>query len=85
METGLDRENLIVGARQSMKALLNGKVTEVYMADDSDEFIRNDFIRECTAREINIVHYASMAELGRDCGIEIKAAVACRIKAESVS
>ena len=49
METGLDRNKLIVGVRQSMKALINGKATEVYMAEDSDEFIQKDFIRECAA------------------------------------
>lgn len=80
METVIDRDNLIVGARQSMKALVNGKVSEVYMAEDSDEFIKNDFIRECEARSIKIIRYKSMAELGRDCGIEIGAAVACKAK-----
>ncbi len=55
METVKDRGNMIVGARQSMKALKNGNVFEVYMAEDSDEFIKNDFIKECTARNINIV------------------------------
>ena len=78
LETVKDRGNMIVGARQSMKALKNGNVFEVYVAEDSDEFIKNDFIRECTARSINIVRYETMAELGRDCGIEIGAAVACR-------
>ena len=78
METVINRENMIVGARQSMKALKNRKVSEVYMAEDSDEFIKNDFVRECSARNINIVRYETMAELGRDCGIEIGAAVACR-------
>jgi large subunit ribosomal protein L7A len=76
--TELKRDKLIVGARQSMKALVNGNVSEVYMAEDSDEFIKNDFIRECSARDINIVRYRTKAELGRDCGIEIGAAVACR-------
>lgn len=80
METVLDREKLIVGARQSMKALVNGRVSEVYMAEDSDEFIKKDFIRECSVKSINIVRYGTMAELGRACGIEIGAAVACRTK-----
>lgn len=61
-----------------MKALKNGKVSEVYIAEDSDEFIKNDFMKECTARNINIVRYKTKAELGKDCGIEIGAAVACR-------
>ena len=78
METVINRDNMIVGARQSMKALKNGKVSEVYMAEDSDEFIKNDFVRECSARNINIVRYGTKAELGRVCGIEIDAAVACR-------
>lgn len=78
METATDRDNMIVGVRQSMKALKNKKVSEVYMAEDSDEFIKNDFIRECTARNINITRYETMAELGKYCGIEIGAAVACR-------
>ena len=79
METVLDRDNLIVGARQSLKALTNGKVYEVYIAEDSDESIKSDFIKECEARNINIVRYGTMAELGRVCGIEIGAAVACRM------
>ena len=78
MGTELDRDKLIVGARQSMKALVNGKVEEVYMAEDSDEFIKEEFIRECSARDIRIIRYSTKAELGRDCGIEIGAAVACR-------
>ena len=78
MDTVIDRKNLIVGARQSMKALMSGRVNEVYMADDSDEFIRKNFIRECTARDINIIHYDTMMELGKNCGIEIGAAIACR-------
>lgn len=79
MKTVLNKGDLIVGARQSMKALTNGNVSEVYMAEDSDEFIKNDFIKECEARDINIVRYNTKAELGRDCGIEIGTAVACRI------
>lgn len=78
METVIDRKNLIVGARQSMKALMNGKVKELYMADDSDEFITKDFVRECAARDINIIHYDTMMELGKSCGIEVGTAVACR-------
>jgi len=79
LKTVLNKGDLIVGARQSMKALTNGNVSEVYMAEDSDEFIKNDFIKECEARDINIVRYNTKAELGRDCGIEIGTAVACRI------
>lgn len=78
METVKNRDNMIIGTRQSMKALKNGKVSEVYIAEDSDEFIKNDFMKECTARNINIVRYKTKAELGKDCGIEIGAAVACR-------
>ncbi len=80
METELDKNKLIVGVRQSMKALINRKATEAYMAEDSDEFIQKDFIRECAAGDISVIRYATMAELGRACGIEIGAAVACRIK-----
>lgn len=78
METVLDMENLIVGARQSLKALNNGEVSEVYMAEDADGFIKDEFVRECAARDIKIVRFETMAELGMACGIEIGAAVACR-------
>lgn len=78
MNTVTDRKNLVVGARQSMKALINGRVKEVYMAEDSDEFIKKDFVRECEARNIIIIHYETMMELGKSCGIEIGAAIACR-------
>ncbi|MFO7612401.1 MAG: ribosomal L7Ae/L30e/S12e/Gadd45 family protein [Clostridia bacterium] len=80
MDAGIIGENLIVGARQSIKALKNGKALEVYIADDADESIKEEFISECMARNIKIIRYGTMKELGRDCGIDIGAAIACRIE-----
>lgn len=80
METGLCKDGLIVGVRQSIKALAKGGVTKAFVADDADGVVTKEFINGCIEKRIEIIHYKTMDDLGKDCGIEIGASVACQIK-----
>ncbi|WP_138420184.1 50S ribosomal protein L7ae-like protein [Aquibacillus sediminis] len=62
---------LIIGTKQSIKAMKTGKVTEVVIADDADQHITNKVSR--LAEELNIPcnHVDSMKKLGKTCGIDV--------------
>lgn len=73
-------DNLIVGIRQTRKFLHRGEATEVLMAQDADTGITGSLREFCEKENIPIVEFPTMAELGKYCGIDIGASIACRIK-----
>ncbi len=68
--------NKIVGTKQTIKALENGEVQKVYIARDADEKIVQPVISLCEAKNIELHYVESMQQLGKICGIKVKAAVA---------
>lgn len=72
-------QNIIVGTKQTVKALRNGQVKEVFVAADADASLTSTVIS--TANEMNIpINYVdSMKSLGRACGIEVAASTVALI------
>ena len=68
----------IVGVRQTRKTLQKGEAVEVYIALDADPDITDPIRGICNEDGIRVVEFNTMAELGKHCGIEIGASVACR-------
>lgn len=73
-------ENLIVGIRQTRKFLYRGEATEVLIAQDADSVITGPLKEFCEKESIPVVEFPTMAELGKYCGIDIGASIACRVK-----
>ncbi len=69
-----------IGIRQSMKAVENGLADIVYIAKDADEKVVRGIKELCNANDIEIVYIDTMKQLGKACGIEVGAAVACILK-----
>ena len=69
------RSRLIIGTKQTLKAMKNGNISEVYVADDADAHVNEKVIQ--LAQELNIPceHVASKKKLGAACGIEVGASV----------
>jgi len=80
MPTKLLRTDRIVGTKQTLKALEAGEVKLVYLAKDADTRITEPVIERCKQMGIEIEYVETMAELGRACGIDVGAAVACLLK-----
>ena len=75
-----DRSTRVVGKKQVVRALMRNEAAEIFLAKDGDPFIQRD-IREGAAKaQVPVTEVESMAQLGRACGIEVKASVAARLK-----
>lgn len=65
---------ILVGAKRIRKSI--GVVREVFLAQDADPAVTEPIAALCEAHKIPWVWVPSMTELGRICGIEVKAAAA---------
>ncbi|MBB5174992.1 50S ribosomal protein L7ae-like protein [Texcoconibacillus texcoconensis] len=64
----------LVGTKQTLKALEDGKVTEVVVAEDIDEQVKQKIFSSANRRGVPIVTVDSMKKLGKACGIDVGAA-----------
>ena len=72
MNDGLaDVDRRVVGTKQVLRALDEGRVAHAYVAQDADR---------CYDMEIPCTQVESMEKLGRACGIDVKAAAAGLLK-----
>lgn len=74
-------EKRCVGVKQVQKAILRGTASKVYIAKDADERIVESLAYLCEEHKIEFAKVDSMHELGRTCGIHVKAATAAILKA----
>ncbi len=68
--------NKIVGTKQTIKALENGEVQKVFIAKDAEKKIIRPIITLCETNNIELQYVESMQQLGKLCGIKVKAAAA---------
>jgi large subunit ribosomal protein L7A len=66
--------SIIVGTKQTIKALKNGEVKEIVVADDADPRVIYNVIQTAKEQQVSITKVESMKKLGRACGIEVGAA-----------
>ena len=74
-EKVLQAKSIIIGTKQTVKAIKTGNVNEVIIAIDADPRLTSKIVE--LANEINVpVSYVdSMKKLGKACGIDVGAAV----------
>lgn len=67
------QSRIIIGMKQTLKAMKNGSVSEVYIAEDADLFVKE--MVETLAEELNIPlqRVEFMKKLGAACGIDVGA------------
>ena len=71
--------HVVVGAKQLKKALLKGTARQVFLAHNADPAITGMLEELCRNSNIPFTWVATMADLGRACGIEVGAAAAAVI------
>jgi large subunit ribosomal protein L7A len=70
----------VVGTKQSIRAVKEGKALVAYIARDADRHIIQQLETLCDENAIEKVEVDTMEELGRACGIDVKAACAVILK-----
>ncbi|MGD6804803.1 50S ribosomal protein L7ae-like protein [Rossellomorea vietnamensis] len=71
---------IIVGTKQTVKALKNGLVTQLVVADDADHKVTSKVIQAANEMDVPVARVDSMRKLGKSCGIEVGAAAVAIIK-----
>ena len=76
---GLYNRKVVVGVKQLKKSLLSGRATQVFLAQNADPVLTEPIEAICLQNKVKFVWVASMAELGKACGIDVGAAAAAVI------
>lgn len=69
----------VVGAKQTRRALKEGRAVTVFLAADADPQLTEPIRTQCAELGVPMEEAATMKELGRACGITVSAAVAALV------
>ncbi|MGM0420163.1 MAG: ribosomal L7Ae/L30e/S12e/Gadd45 family protein [Bacillota bacterium] len=75
-----NNNKLVVGTRETLKAIDKDRAIKVYLAWDVETKIRVQLEKAVENAGIPLVNVDSKLKLGRDCGIDIAAASAALLK-----
>ena len=75
-----DASRRVVGTKQLLRALDEGKVAQAFVAGDADLLLTKRVTDRCSKMNIPCEQVESMEKLGRACGIDVKAAAAGLLK-----
>lgn len=67
-------KSVVIGSKQTLKAIKENEVSEVIIADDADRRVTNKVLLAAKENGIPVVKVDSMKKLGKACGIEVGAA-----------
>lgn len=70
----------VVGAKQTRRALNDGKALRVYYAADADPALWEPVVALCREKGVPVAEAAGMKELGLACSIAVGAAVAALLR-----
>lgn len=79
-EKVLQATKIIIGTKQTAKALKEGTVQELVVALDADPILLSKLIKLADESKVPILHVDSMKKLGKSCGIEVGAAAIAIIR-----
>ncbi|TXL61024.1 50S ribosomal protein L7ae-like protein [Cerasibacillus terrae] len=68
------KSRLIIGTKQSLKALKTGIISEVFIAVDADQEVTQGVVDIANELEVPVHYVNSKEDLGRACGIDVHAA-----------
>lgn len=75
-----DANRRVVGTKQLLRALDEGRIARAFVAKDADLLLTKRVVDRCFERNIPCTQAESMEQLGRACGIDVKAAAAGLLK-----
>jgi large subunit ribosomal protein L7A len=72
-EKVLQAKKIVIGTKQTVKAIKEGIIREVIIASDADAKVTAKVVNEALLHNVPIQHVDSMKKLGKACGIEVGA------------
>ena len=75
-----DAGRRVVGTKQLLRALDEGRVSHAFVARDADLLLTKRVVDRCYYMNLPCTQVESMEKLGRACAIDVKAAAAGLLK-----
>ena len=72
----LKTQRKVVGIKQLRRALRDGQVVRVFVAENADPQLTQPVADACSAADVELIWVPTMTELGKACGISVGAAAA---------
>lgn len=69
----------VVGAKQTRRAVADGRAVRVYLAEDADPNVTGPMEDLCREQGVEVQRVPAMRALGAACGIAVGAAVAALV------
>ncbi|MBT2735371.1 50S ribosomal protein L7ae-like protein [Bacillus sp. ISL-7] len=79
-EKVLQAQKFVIGTKQTVKALKEGNVRELIVANDADPKVTVKVVNEALEINVPILYVDSMLKLGKACGIEVGASTVAIIR-----
>lgn len=79
-EKVLQAHKIIIGTKQTVKALKEGHVQELIVAKDAEAKVTAKVVTEALGVNVPVQYVDSMKKLGKACGIEVGAAAVAIIR-----
>jgi large subunit ribosomal protein L7A len=79
-EKVLQAQKFVIGTNQTVKALKEGNVRELIVANDADPKVTVKVVNEALDINVPILYVDSMLKLGKACGIEVGASTVAIIR-----
>lgn len=79
-EKVLQAKKIVIGTKQTVKALKENKIREIVIASDAEPKVKAQIVNEALAADVPILYVNSMKKLGKTCGIEVGASTVAIIR-----
>lgn len=79
-EQASENQHKVVGTKQTLKAIEQGKAVRVFVASDADEKVIKPVLFKCRENNVELEYVDTMIKLGKLFGIKVKAATAAFIE-----
>ncbi|MEA4929297.1 MAG: ribosomal L7Ae/L30e/S12e/Gadd45 family protein [Candidatus Limiplasma sp.] len=73
-------EKRVVGTKQVLRAVRDGRAARVFLCKDADEFLYRQIEAACTEHNVPVTQMASREKLGKVCLVGVKTAAAALLR-----
>jgi len=75
-----NNQKLIIGTKQSLKVIKEGRAQTLFVAKDAEKHVTRNVEEVAKNHQVQIVYAESMKKLGKACGISVGAATVVILK-----
>nr|WP_300090634.1 ribosomal L7Ae/L30e/S12e/Gadd45 family protein [Sedimentibacter sp.] len=73
-------KRIVIGKKQTLRALARDEAEKIYISKDADLHVTKPIADACAEKNIEIIYFDNMKELGTSVGINVNAAAAAVLK-----